>query len=229
MAQMGRVVAAVLLMQALQAIRPRSMGRSDSLNPEAMETRPRRLPDGWCHAINSALLAATTEARGGLLPQLLDGRRKALVVRWCGDLNRDTGDFLPCRGDGKVTLVQDHPLLPIPPNLGGGYRHRWNIRAAVPLWLVHPTGSGIQVLGCGAVHPLFNSATIDHFSPATGEYVQRHYVSDPRVKLSDPPPDFIDVREQMKRVWEMGGALDVVPPTHPPLLEWDNLGPGVMG
>lgn len=205
------------------------MGLAGSLNPKAMETQPRRLPDGWCHAINSALLATTTVTGGGLLPQLLDGRRKALVVRWCGNLNHDHHDFLPYRGDGEVTLVQDHPSLPVPPNLRHGGRRPWNIRAAVPLWLVHPTGSGLQVLGCGAVHPLFNSATIDHFNPATGEYVMRSYVSDPRVKLSDPPPEFLEVREQMQRIWEMDGALDVTHPTHAPVLEACDLGPGALG
>lgn len=204
------------------------MGLAGSLNPEAMETQPRRLPDGWCHALNTALLAATTVTGGALLLQLLDGRRKALVVHWCGDPEH-LNDFLPYRGDGELTLVSDHPHLPIPPNLGAGGRRGWNIRAAVPLWLVHPTGGGLQVLGCGALHPLFNSATIDHFSPLTGAYVERNYLSDPRVKLGDPPPDFVPVREQIRRLWEMDGVLDAAVPAQAPVLLAQDLEPGGLG
>lgn len=137
--------------------------------------------------------------------------------------------LLPYRGDGELALVPDHPRLPIPPNLGAGGRRDWNIRAAVPLWLVHPTGSGLQVLGCGALHPLFNSATLDHFSPATGAYMERNYLSDPRVKLSDPPPDFMPVRDQIRQLWEMDGVLDATLPAQAPVLEVSDLGPGVMG
>ena len=123
------------------------------------------LHPGPHQAVNAALLAATLPG-GGILPHLLDGRPKAIVAFWCGDLMGSASDFDAERGDGRTLLVcPGEPLYADPWFVGPGN----NIRVAVPFCLFHTTPgtplSAAPLLTAGPIHAHHTRATPELYEP----------------------------------------------------------------
>jgi len=174
------------------------------------------LAQGIQAAINKAILRATTP--GPLLPQLMDGTNKVLVIEWNGNLHDPHGSgFDACRGDGNVTLVRPGTVsYQVPPSVDVDDA-AWNIRAGVPLWILNiaPPRPPI-VVGIGVLHPLHNSATCVFYDPVSKMAVLRLYCGDPRFPLDKPWPDgMLSYAEQREQIEEAGGALEPTPMSRP--------------
>ncbi|QPN61992.1 hypothetical protein [Synechococcus sp. CBW1004] len=176
--------------------------------------------DGITKAVNCAILLTTTSAQTASC--FLDGTPKIVVTFWEGDPFAGTQkDFDHQRGDGRVQIIPlggEGDLLP--PNRD--LRHPdSNIRAGVPMWLLksadayqdHP-----YVLGIGALHPRWSSATLDLYCPSTRQRLCRTYFGDPRRDFNQPQPDWPSFQEQKTQIREAGGMPDRGPdmaPDHP--------------
>lgn len=168
----------------------------------------RHMPRGWGSAINAALAGTTMVPGGDEFLSFLHGHRKCLVVQWRGDLRSQGEDFNTLRGDGDYELLDaGHPGLMIPPNLAERPEDEWNIRASVPLWLIHPNDGRPLVLACGALHPWYSAATVDHYDPGSGQWRNRSYISDPRIDPRQAPADWPDIEEQRWQLREANGML----------------------
>jgi hypothetical protein len=136
---------------------------------------------GLSRAIQRGMLQAASPQ--GLAPELLNGKRKQLIIHWCGTTNLLEFDesWDPGRGDGRIEL--DHYMgsggrgLPLPPNVD---IERLNIRMGVPLWVVSRRDGKPLPLAYGLFHPLFTSAQLDFYNPDNGRYLSRMYFIDPR-------------------------------------------------
>jgi hypothetical protein len=136
---------------------------------------------GLTRAIQHGMLQAASPQ--GLAPELLNGKRKQLIIHWAGttDLLAFDEAWDPARGDGRIELDLDLGTdgrgLPVPPNVE---LDRLNIRMGVPLWVLAQRGGKRLALAYGLFHPLFTSAQLDFYSPDNNRFLTRMYFIDPR-------------------------------------------------
>lgn len=169
-------------------------------------------------AINTAILEATTP--GTVLPQLLNGDEKVLVIEWNGPLDEAmTAGFDAYRGDGRLTLLRPgHYSYLIPPSVDADDA-AWNIRAGVPFWLLNTRDVSPVVMGIGVLHPLFSSATVVFYDHRSRQFAGKMYFGDPRVHYTRDLPEGVRTMEE-ERDWieEAGGAMEPSPVMVPPFV-----------
>lgn len=176
-------------------------------------TKTSGVADGIQKAMNAAILLCTTQPQ--IAMQFLSGEDRVICVFWEGDLNRPE-DFDPERGDGRIEiLVPGAPGFQFPPTYEQD-NAATNIRAGVPLWLLHP-GDARQpegyTLAVGALHPRHSSITADLYCPETRRKLCRAYFADPRRDMNHPQEDWLSFSEQKQQIDAAGGT-----PDHGPLL-----------
>lgn len=172
--------------------------------------------------LNQALLTAI-DPQQPIIHRLLDGYPKVLSVEWCGPFTEEAlkREADPGRGDGQLKLHThpSDPLYALPP---GVEVESLNIRMGVPLWVFGWLDGQRTPLAAGLLHPLFVSATLDFWSPATGLHERRLYIHDPRLTAED----LVQEPQQLRRMAEMakleaiGAGLPQRRPQLRPSLAW---------
>lgn len=158
---------------------------------------------GLACAINEAInlgMETAVDPAQGIIQQLLHGDEKALVIAWRGPIDPRAfhEDADPRRGDGAVTLVRPgDELYRLPNNID---IDSLNIRMGVPLWVLGWENHGPITLAMGLFHPLFCSASLDVFSPQSGERLIRLYVVDHRVPEDELTPDYVEWKRHVDNV-----------------------------
>jgi hypothetical protein len=176
-----------------------------------MNARPETLSESIQCAINAGLLLLSTTNQ--LATQLLNGNDKVIVIEWNGDIRRIHEDrFNPERGDGRVTITYPGQVsYQVPPSVDPDDA-AFNIRMAVPLWLLNTNSRYPVVLGLGVFHPIYTSAQMVMYEPMTRRKVGSYYMGDPRVPFNQPLPEgHLHHREQGQILREAGCCMEPTP------------------
>lgn len=175
-------------------------------HPPVIYTQATGVAPGIQKAMDTAILLCTTQA--AVASRFLTGEEKAICVFWQGDPTRP-GDFEPERGDGRIDLLYPGtPGYQLPPTFDA-HDAAANLRAGVPLWLLHsgdahrPEG---YTLAVGALHPLHNSITADLYCPVSRHKLCRAYFGDPRRDMHHPQEGWLSFAEQKRQIEEAGGT-----------------------
>lgn len=157
--------------------------------------------------VNTAILL-TVSIPGPILAALTDGKEKALIFHYYGELAGKSFD--PQRGDAQVSLrTPEHEDYRRPPSYDARLGHE--IRSGVPLWLVRPAPDGVIVLGIGRLHTRWAAATVDLYCPITSHRLQQLFFSDPRINPAVTYADHPSRLEQLQEIREAGGAAAIGP------------------
>lgn len=156
--------------------------------------------EGIERTISTAVLLTVT-VPGPILAALTDGKDKALVFHYYGEL--EGVSFMPQRGDARVSLrTPEHEDYRLPPCYDPTLGH--DIRSGVPLWLVRPAPNGVIVLGIGRLHTRWAAATVTLYCPITGRRLEQLFFPD--VRLDSSAADQPSTKELMAEIREAGGA-----------------------
>lgn len=162
-------------------------------------------------AMDTVILLCTTDPT--VAARFLTGEDKVICAFWQGDPTRP-GDFNPQRGDGRTELLYPGtPGYQMPPTFDSNDAAA-NLRAGVPLWLLHSGDEqrpGGYTLAVGALHPVHNSITADLYCPASRHKLCRAYFGDPRRDMRSPQEEWPTFAEQKQQIAEAGGTPEPGP------------------
>ena len=191
----------------------------------------RKLAPSIKAGINHALGGKLKHPAEGVLPMLLDGSAKVLVIEWNGDLANAYEDcFDPARGDGQLHVLRPwESAYQVPSQFDYYFAVQkaamqdagkgdaavdpnavpWNIRATVPLWVLgRPDNRGSRtVIASGGYHPRWAGATLDFFCPYGGQVLIRLYFSDVDTDHTMPGEDYVPSAQQTAWINEAGGQV----------------------
>lgn len=178
------------------------------VNPPVIYTQASGVAAGIQKAMDTIIILCSAHPQVAV--RFLTGEDKVICAFWQGDPTRP-GDFVPERGDGRVELLYPGtPGYQMPPTFDQ-HDAAANLRAGVPLWLLHsgdahhPEG---YTLAVGALHPVHNSITADLYCPVSRHKLCRAYFGDPRRDMRNPHEDWPSFAEQKAQIEEAGGTPD---------------------